>query len=92
MYNLVKNEKIMCLPSDKSEVLQEVHFDDAEFALHLLSVLGFYTCCHGRIVFSHRKYYTLKFRMLHLLGVKEVKGVRGVKAECNAGVKTPLHS
>jgi hypothetical protein len=29
---------------------------------------------------------------LHFLGVKEVKGVRGVKAECNAGVKTPLHS
>jgi hypothetical protein len=34
----------------------------------------------------------LKVRKLHFLGVKEVKGVRGVKAECNAGVKTPLHS
>jgi hypothetical protein len=30
--------------------------------------------------------------MLHLLVVQEVKGVRGVKDECNAGVKTPLHS
>ena len=30
-------------------------------------------------------------QVLNLFGVKEVKGVRGVKAVCYAGVKTPLH-